>query len=159
MLSAKERNVSSIDELTGAYRRDAGVLELKREMARAKRTKERMVVAFVDVDGLKEKNDTLGHVGGDLLLRHTVDHIRSGLRSYDLIVRFGGDEFVCALLDVSMSHSTERFAAVNATLAATEGASITVGLAEMEPDDSLSDLIERADRALYEIRRQRGSAR
>ena len=157
-LSAQERTISSIDELTGAYRRDAGTLELKRELNRAKRTRQSLVLAFVDVDGLKQTNDSLGHVAGDRLLRHAVESLRANLRSYDLVVRFGGDEFLCALIDVSMSQCAERFDAVNARLAAEDG-SITVGLAEMRPEDSLAALIERADLALYKRRGYRSSAR
>ncbi|HEX2241415.1 MAG TPA: GGDEF domain-containing protein [Actinomycetota bacterium] len=157
-MSAQERTISSIDGLTGAYRRDAGTLELERELARAKRTQESLVLAFVDVDDLKEKNDSLGHVAGDRLLREAVESIRTSLRSYDLIVRFGGDEFVCALIDVSLSQAAERFAAVNARLGDLN-ASITVGLAEMRAGDSLEDLVERADRALYVNRGDRTSRR
>lgn len=157
-LSAQERTISSIDELTGAYARDAGTLELKRELSRAKRTQQSLVLAFVDVDDLKEKNDSLGHVAGDRLLRDAVDGIRENLRAYDLIVRFGGDEFVCALIDVSMSQTAERFAAVNAKLEESD-ASVTVGLAEMRAGDSLADLLERADRALYANRGGRPSRR
>lgn len=157
-MSAQERTISSIDQLTGAYRRDAGTLELKRELARAKRTQESLVLAFVDVDDLKERNDSLGHVAGDRLLGETVETIRASLRFYDLIVRFGGDEFVCALIDMSLSQAAERFAAVNAKLEDL-AASITVGLAEMRAGDSLGDLVERADRALYAARGDRTSRR
>ena len=65
-------------------------------MARAKRTQRSFVLAFIDVDGLKTTNDSLGHAAGDELLRRVVDTVRDHLRSYDLIVRFGGDEFLCA---------------------------------------------------------------
>ncbi|MDQ3954015.1 MAG: GGDEF domain-containing protein [Actinomycetota bacterium] len=112
----------------------------------------------MDVDNLKEKNDSLGHVAGDRLLREAVESIRANLRSYDLIVRFGGDEFVCALIEVSMPQTAERFAAVNAKLEDLE-ASITVGLAEMRAGDSLADLVERADQALYVNRDHRLSRR
>lgn len=74
---------------------------MERETARAKRTKHPFVLAFVDVDRLKATNDSLGHAAGDHLLRRTVESMRKHLRSYDLIVRFGGDEFVCALVDLS----------------------------------------------------------
>jgi diguanylate cyclase (GGDEF)-like protein len=151
-LSAQERVVSSIDALTGAYRRDAGTLELRREMERAKRTERPLVLAFVDVDGLKSKNDSAGHLAGDQLLQKIVETIRTHLRNYDLIVRFGGDEFLCAFLDVSASEVVKRFEAVNATLAEDTGASITVGLAEMRSEDSLEDLIAHADEDLYKHR-------
>ncbi|HEV2755134.1 MAG TPA: GGDEF domain-containing protein [Actinomycetota bacterium] len=157
-LSARERAISSIDELTGAYTRDAGTLELKRELARAKRTQQSLVLAFVDVDDLKETNDSLGHVAGDKLLREAVQSIRANLRPYDLVVRYGGDEFVCALIDVSKSQAAPRFAAANARLEALE-ASITVGFAEMCAGDSLEDLVKRADEDLYANRADRPSRR
>ena len=159
VVSAGERAVSSIDGLTGAYRRDAGTLELERETARAKRTGQPFVRAFVDVDGLKATNDSLGHPAGDQLLRQVVDTIRANVRSYDLIVRFGGDEFVCGLMDVNMEKAAERFLLVNADLAETQHASVSVGLAELAPDDSVADLIARADEALYREREQRVSDR
>lgn len=157
--SARDRAASSIDALTGAHRRDAGIVELEREVARAKRTKQPFTLAFVDVDHLKATNDTLGHLAGDDLLRRIADSIRAYLRSYDLIIRFGGDEFVCALLDVTLAAAVERFALVNADLAA-QGASVTVGLAELGPDDddALDDLIARADQALYRERQRLRSA-
>jgi diguanylate cyclase (GGDEF)-like protein len=152
VIAAQDRAISSIDEFTGAYRRDAGTLEMEREMARAKRMDRPMVLAFVDVDGLKVRNDSMGHAAGDQLLRATVASIRTHLRSYDLVVRFGGDEFVCALLDIPMSETAERFKAVNLDLVASVGGSITVGLAELQPGDSLDSLIARADAALYRER-------
>lgn len=147
--SARDREASSVDELTGAYRRGTGLVELEREMMRAKRTGHPFVVAFLDVDGLKMINDSLGHDAGDQLLRRVVDCTRSQLRSYDLIVRFGGDEFVCGLSNLRQREATERFQRINVSLAEHDS-SITVGLAELEDGDSLVELIARADKALYE---------
>ena len=127
-------------------------------MDRAKRTKNPFALAFVDVDDLKARNDSLGHTAGDQLLRSTVDSIRANLRSYDLIVRFGGDEFLCGVTDVTVAEAGKRFSRVNAELAASRQASITVGLAELEADDALEDLVERADQALYRERQKRRSA-
>jgi diguanylate cyclase (GGDEF)-like protein len=146
--SARERAISSIDELTGAYRRDSGTVELEREMARAKRTGSPLVLAFVDVDGLKKVNDSRGHAAGDFLLRRTVDSMRAHLRSYDPIVRYGGDEFVCALLDIESGAAEKRFEAINADLKASDCGSVTVGLAELRASDSLAGLLARADDAL-----------
>jgi diguanylate cyclase (GGDEF)-like protein len=157
MLSAQERAASSIDELTGAYRREAGTLALEREVNRALRTEKGLVVAFVDVDGLKATNDSLGHAAGDQRLHVAVATIRKHLRSYDLIVRFGGDEFVCALAELTVSKATERFEAAAADLEAADLGSITVGLAELQPGDSLEDVIARADRDLYRTRDNEGS--
>lgn len=154
VLSARERAVSSIDGLTGAHRREAGMVELEREVARAKRTKQPFTLAFVDVVGLKARNDSLGHAAGDTLLRATADSIRAHFRSYDLIIRFGGDEFVCALLDVTMAEAAKRFKLVNADLAAAHEASVTVGFTDLEADDAVVDLIARADEAMYRERQQ-----
>ena len=152
--SARERAVSSIDELTRAHRREPGILALEREIARAKRTKQPFTLAFVDIDDLKGTNDSLGHAAGDQILRDTSDSIRAHLRSYDLIIRFGGDEFLCALPDLTMAQAAKRFSLVNADLAATHRASVTVGLTELEPDDALEDLIARADEAMYSKRQE-----
>ena len=154
-VAAGERVVSSIDALTGLHRRDAGIMELEREMARAKRTNKPFVLAFVDVDGLKAKNDALGHAAGDHLLRQVADTLREHLRSYDLIVRFGGDEFACGLFDLQIEEVARRFTAVNSDLAKNHQASVTVGLAQLEEGDSLENLIDRADGELYNQRQQR----
>lgn len=156
-LSARERAVSLVDELTGAHRRDAGILELEREVTKAQRTKQPFVLVFIDVDGLKRENDSRGHAAGDGLLRHVIDTMRAHVRSYDLIVRYGGDEFLCGLADVTLDEVANRFELVNADLASSRQASVTAGMAELAADDRLEDLIHRADAALYEQRRGRSA--
>ena len=153
--SAGDRAAASLDELTGAHRRGAGFVELEREIARVRRTRQRFVLAFVDVNGLKAINDSRGHTAGDRMLREVVTTLRTVLRSYDLIIRFGGDEFLCAIPGVSIEDAAQRLAAVNAALAASpERGSVTAGLADLREDDSFEDLIARADAALYHQRRK-----
>ncbi len=123
-------------------------------MTRAKRTRQPFVVAFVDVDGLKSINDSLGHDAGDRLLRRVVDVMRAHLRSYDLVVRFGGDEFVCGLSNLGFAEAAERFESINIDLS-TDRSSITFGLAELDSGESLVELIAAADEVLYEERRSR----
>ncbi len=146
---------ASIDKLTGAYRRDEGMAELERETSRANRTHASLVLAFVDVDGLKATNDSLGHAAGDQLLRHVVKTLRDNFRSYDVIVRFGGDEFLCALPGLGPKTVAERFALINATLRSQARGSISVGLAYYRAHDSLDALISRADDALRAARARR----
>src|SRR5438132_6245992 len=87
---------AATDDLTGALRRGTGLAMLQRELDRARRVRGRgTIVAFIDVDGLKRLNDTDGHSAGDQLLRDVVAAIRERVRSYDLVIRYGGDEFVC----------------------------------------------------------------
>ena len=71
-----------------------------------------------------------------------------------MIIRLGGDEFLCALPDVTMAEAAERFSLVNSDLEATHQASVTVGFTELEADDALEDLIARADEAMYRERQQ-----
>lgn len=157
--SARERESSSLDHLTGVYLRGAGFVELEREIARVRRTKEPLVLAFVDVDRLKIINDSLGHAAGDRALLGVANAFRAKLRPYDLIMRYGGDEFVCAISGLNMADAAARIALISTALArAPEHGSVTVGLAELLPDDSPADLVARADAALYrERQRVRGA--
>lgn len=98
-------------------------------------------------------NDRAGPAAGDELLRDVVRCVADEIRSYDLIVRYGGDEFVCALSGESLPAIEQRFARIAARLAEiSPEASFSVGLAELGPDDTISALLERADRALIASR-------
>ena len=140
-MSAGERQLFLVDGLTGARRRDAGLLELEREIVRARRTGQTFVLVFVDVDGLKRINDVHGHAAGDELLAQVVSTIRSSLRAYDLIVRYGGDEFLCGLMDLRLDDTVARFVQINARLIADHAASVTAGMAELQAGDQLHDLL------------------
>jgi diguanylate cyclase (GGDEF)-like protein len=146
------------DEVTGAYRRGAGEQALQSEIERARRGDTGLVLAFVDVDGLREVNNRDGHSAGDALLRNVVSAIRSNIRSYEPIVRFGGDEFICAVSGVGLEQAEERFKAVQDALAESSGgAAVSVGLAVLGEEDLLADLIDRADAALLENRGRTGA--
>jgi diguanylate cyclase (GGDEF)-like protein len=145
-----------LDELTGAFRRGSGQEALQAEIERARRGDARLVLAFVDVDALREVNNRKGHPAGDALLRDVVTSIRSKVRSYEPIVRYGGDEFVCTLSNMDLEQAKERFHAVKEALATRDaGGAVSVGLAELGPEDTLDDLIDRADASLLADRRER----
>lgn len=158
--AAQDRAAASTDHLTGTYLRGPGHVELERELIRARRTEKPLVLVFIDVDGLKQVNDTQGHGAGDQLLRDIASVLREQSRDYDVIVRHGGDEFLCALPGVSMEEATSRMELVHDALAAGPNQwSVTAGLAELQDDDTLETLIERADIALYANRgRTRGQS-
>jgi diguanylate cyclase (GGDEF)-like protein len=127
-----------------------------REINRAQRATGELVAAYIDVDGLKATNDAGGHAAGDTLLIAVTDSLRACLRSYDVITRVGGDEFVCVLPGITLEHARRRFDAVSAMLAAgPSSASITVGLARLHAGDSADDLIERADDEVSIARKRR----
>jgi two-component system cell cycle response regulator len=111
------------------------------------------VLAFVDVDGLKQVNDSEGHLAGDALLQLVGETIRANVRPYDVIVRYGGDEFVCAMPNISAHEARTRFEKIAAALAAVRaGHSVTFGLAEADRGDDLKELLARADADLLEAR-------
>jgi diguanylate cyclase (GGDEF)-like protein len=147
-LSGRKRKATSIDELTGAVRRGAGMQQLEEDLTRVKSSGESFVLGFLDLDGLKATNDALGHAAGDRLLVRVVATMRANLRSHDLIVRFGGDEFLCGMEQVSMEEAAEIFTRIQADLSASE-ASVTVGLAQLTERDSLDDLVMRANAAMH----------
>jgi diguanylate cyclase (GGDEF)-like protein len=141
--------VTEIDALTGARTRRAGLADLDHEIARARRTSMPLTLAYVDVVGLKAVNDTRGHAAGDALLQQAVRGIRAQLRSYDVIVRVGGDEFVCVLSGATPTDAAQRFAAVRTGLAtAAEPCEVRIGLAALRPGETGAELIERADAEL-----------
>jgi diguanylate cyclase (GGDEF)-like protein len=151
--SARARDASAFDGLTGAYLRGAGMAELEREMARARRTGQSLVAAYVDVDHLKSVNDRRGHAAGDDLLCGVANALQSHLRPYDLVIRFGGDEFVCVMAGLALVEVATRIAGANESLVG--HGSMTAGLAEMGVGDSTHTLLARADAALYRKRLER----
>jgi diguanylate cyclase (GGDEF)-like protein len=142
------------DDLTGAYRRGTGATALQQELDRARRSGEGLVLAFIDVDGLKATNDAAGHAAGDARLRDVVSAIRSKVRSYEPIVRHGGDEFLCSIAGVDLADVRARFDEIEMVLEEHgRSGSMSVGLAELQAQDTLQDLTRRADEALIERRR------
>jgi diguanylate cyclase (GGDEF)-like protein len=154
--AALDRDDAGLDELTGIFRRGTGELALAHEVDRSRRLGHPMVVAMIDVDALKAVNDSHGHATGDQLLRDVVAAITSTTRSYDITMRWGGDEFVCALSDVSLDVASKRTARITEALEELQhGATLTIGLAELRDDDSLESLIARADADLYRTKGKR----
>jgi diguanylate cyclase (GGDEF)-like protein len=122
---------------------------IDQEIERARRTMAPLVVAYVEVVGLKAVNDSQGHAAGDALLQRAVDGIRGYLRSYDLIVRIGGDEFLCVMSGATIKDAEHRFNVIQTALAAdSDPCEIKVGFAALEAEDSAAELIRRADAEL-----------
>ncbi len=144
-----------LDGLTGAFRREVGRLALRNEIERARRADGRFVIAFVDVDGLKGVNDREGHAAGDRVLRTLAATMRANLRSYDPIVRYGGDEFVCGVASIDLPEVQHRLSVIDQSLRHATGVGITAGIASMVGSESLEELTERADAALLEAKRNR----
>lgn len=149
------REKAAFDELTGVLRRAAGISAAEREIARARRHNAALSVAFVDLDGLKEANDKTGHAAGDELLRGLVGALKSGLRDDDVVLRFGGDEFVCVLPETSAKQARARLGEVQLE-AAKAGVRFSMGVSELQRNDDVVSLFARADRDLYDFKVNRG---
>jgi diguanylate cyclase (GGDEF)-like protein len=148
--------LADTDPLTGALLRRPGMAAVTRAVAEARRRSSALAVLFVDVDGLKAVNDTTGHAAGDALLSAVGAALRLGVRAEDVVVRYGGDEFVVALPDLSLEDTVARLEQIRSNLTAlAPGAAISAGSAQLQPGDSAESVIARADGAMYASRRRR----
>ena len=107
-------------------------LALENEMARARRTDGRLVLAFIDVDGLKAVNDSHGRAAGDAVLQELASVLRQNLRPYEPVVRIGGDEFVCAMIGTDLETATRRFTEIKQIFDGSSIASMSFGLAVLD---------------------------
>jgi diguanylate cyclase (GGDEF)-like protein len=144
------------DELTGVFNRQAGFAALGRELDRCRRAGERFVLGYLNVDGLKEVNSRHGSLEGDELLRKVTAALRATLRSYDVIMRLGGDEFLFSLPGADMATAELRANEFNVILAEeAPGGSASVGFGELRGNDTLDEIISRAEMELVKNRRSR----
>ena len=139
--SASAGALAEAPERTGVEPATAGAADLVREIDRARGTARSLVIAFVGVDPGDDSP-------GDRLIDEVAQTLRAQLRSYDLVFRYGSAEFVCALPGLDMAAAGQLLARVSASLAPGHG-SVSVGLAELAPDDSAADLVARADAARH----------
>jgi diguanylate cyclase (GGDEF)-like protein len=124
-------------------------------------------VMFIDLDGLKQINDSHGHIAGDAALIHVADILRAMVRTTDVVARIGGDEYGLLLeqIDAEAAYDKaqrliEAVAGQPMILAGKRVClSISIGLAELSADDDAETLIARADSAMYARRAQVRSAR
>jgi diguanylate cyclase (GGDEF)-like protein len=158
----KLRHLAGIDFLTGIMNRRAIIERLKQEMARSHRESSFLCLAMLDIDHFKNVNDTHGHHFGDQVLVEFVARVQSVLREYDVLGRFGGEEFLLIIPGTDLSHAGEiceriRFAVGMKELTIdTQRLHITVsiGVGAWNGETSLDQLITLVDDALYKAKGQ-----
>lgn len=155
-----------IEKLTGLLNRSAWEERLNEEIARADREGSVFCVAFFDVDNFKEVNDTRGHLVGDEVLRNVAEVFRKSVRSYDVVARYGGDEFVCLFPGISYKGGIAAAARVAEAVAnavafpvenrPSRGVILSFGVAAY-PDDGQrpEELVAVADKRMYESKRNK----
>jgi diguanylate cyclase (GGDEF)-like protein len=149
------------DGLTMVLNRRSVLDRLNDELARARRRRSGVGVLLVDLDHFKTINDTWGHLAGDAVLREAADRMNRELRSYDVLGRYGGEEFLLAVPDCNKENLLQVAERLRMLLADTpvlaEGQAISVtasiGASWTEGDASDADLIREADEALYDAKR------
>jgi diguanylate cyclase (GGDEF)-like protein len=145
------------DELTGLYNRHYMRDELRRMVARASRHDRPFAIVSLDVDGLKSVNDSRGHQAGDALLRGIADALRAVLRSEDIAVRTGGDEFVVLLPDADRSEAVKVAHRIRQRIAALSdhGNGVSSGIAVWRRGSDPEDALREADQELYRAKAAR----
>lgn len=166
-LEQKIRDLARVDGLTGLPGRQSFLELVENSLLRARRNRSRFALFFVDLDRFKPVNDSCGHAAGDALLQAVAGRLRSTLRESDAVGRFGGDEFLVLLPDLARP---EEGAAVAKKIgealdrpfelpAGRFSISSSIGIA-IYPDHGVDvdTLIENADRAMYEAKKDGGGS-
>jgi diguanylate cyclase (GGDEF)-like protein len=166
LFNLKEDLISDIefkathDSLTGLYNRSAFFDLVKREIERLKRGENRIVcIAFVDLDNFKRVNDEFGHEEGDRVLSKFGEILAKGFRKYDIVARFGGDEFVIALINCKDAGrctcpAFRKFKKRVERELCEYRLTVSIGVVKA-PDDGvdIDRLISEADRRMYKAKR------
>lgn len=143
------------DPLTGIGNRRLLSRRLAEETMRAQRHKRPLSTIFFDLDHFKRINDVYGHAAGDAVLAAVAESLKSGLREYDLLGRFGGEEFVVLLPETGIEDALQVAERMRLDVAGMrlpqipETVTVSAGLAEWMADETGDDLLKRSDRALY----------
>lgn len=149
--------MATSDSLTGLLNRQAFEYVFQKMTADAKRTARPLSVVLFDIDLFKRVNDQYGHLEGDKVIREVADLAREACRASDEVVRWGGEEFMLILKDCPLEHARTlaeklRLAVVGHAFPLAEKygqITISLGVVQMDPDESETSLFNRADKALY----------
>jgi diguanylate cyclase (GGDEF)-like protein len=162
IVHARMENLAATDGLTGLFNRRYFDSAFARELARCDRTSSTLALLMVDVDHFKSFNDTYGHAMGDLVLKKVADVLSSGIRKADVLARFGGEEFVVILPNVTPRGALESAERLRESVAAApihpggprKRVTVSMGAAffPANAQDSGS-LLKAADEALYQAKR------
>jgi diguanylate cyclase (GGDEF)-like protein len=153
------QRVAALDPLTSVYNRRFGIQRLREEVARSQRSGDALGLLMLDLDHFKAVNDTYGHIVGDRVLQAAVRATRTVLRDGDVLIRYGGEEFLVILPGAGRRDLTEMAERIRHAVAEAEitnegqhlSITVSIGGAGL-PDQNVrepDELVSLADRALY----------
>jgi two-component system, cell cycle response regulator len=153
------RFAATHDFLTKLLNRAEILASLRRELSRSEREDKPVAVIMADVDHFKQINDSLGHTVGDIVLREVAERLQSDLRPYDLVGRYGGEEFLIVLPSCSLKVATRRADEIRhlvckdavVTTFATVPVTVSTGITAADRSQNLTieEVLQQADKALY----------
>ena len=157
------RFAATHDFLTGLLNRAEILASVERELSRSQREDKPAGIILADLDHFKEINDTLGHAAGDAVLKEVARRLKSDLRIYDVVGRYGGEEFLLVLPGCDLRIATRRADEIRrlvakdgiATPAGAVPVTVSMGVAvtNSTPDLTVESLLQHADGALYRAKR------
>lgn len=166
LIAAREamRSAATYDALTGLLNRREIIATLRKELTRSAREKRPVGIILADIDNFKSINDELGHIAGDEVLTEIGRKLRSDIRSYDAVGRYGGEEFLAVLPGCDLATTFTRADQLRAsvaqaavsTSAGPRNVTVSVGIVSATNYDSdvdLQSLLHRADLGLYKAKR------
>ena len=159
---AKLERQAAIDELTDLFNRRAALALLQKQMGATRRERTPLTICYLDLDGLKQINDTFGHAEGDILLKVFAGQLVRVMRAGDYVCRMGGDEFLLILPHCSEGEAArlvarieERLAQVNSSWSKGYALAFSYGLAQWAEGDTMDHLLELADTRMYAQKAQK----
>ncbi len=155
----RERALSRVDYLTGAYNVRAFHEISEAECLRATRYPQPLTLAYIDLDGFKKVNDQLGHDAGDRVLRVVAQTLRAGVRRPDTVARLGGDEFALLLPQTDVAGAQTFLPRLREELLAAmqrNGWQVTFSIGALTcptAPASLGEVVSEADELMYDVKR------
>ncbi len=156
------KKLAITDELTGLYNRRYFMEKMAQQKALSERDDSDFVLCFCDLDHFKQINDTFGHHTGDIVLQKFSEILKSSIREIDFAARFGGEEFVCLLVNTDIEKAikvTERIRESLANfnfsdIAPTLHATVSIGLSNFKQFNTIQETLMNADNRMYLAKHQ-----
>jgi diguanylate cyclase (GGDEF)-like protein len=157
----KLMEMATRDFLTGLLNRREGLNRFHEEISKGKRKQHPLSVILLDIDHFKNINDTHGHLAGDRVLQKLAETLKNTMRDYDIVCRYGGEEFLLVLPDTALLEAVDIANRLRNKIAGLQyaidsktsiGMTTSLGVAQLTGNEDLNTLIYRVDQALYKAK-------